>query len=203
MTPCSRWVMDLSYGDDSNVAQLSEESGLDLSNQTKRGVFFSKGEVASPWMLTENGSPLGTSPVDSETLSITATDFAAQEDSLRVSFKSDATVFAIAAGYEHDFSRESNGDMELTFQAKSFDQPATVQFGMDCDPDRPCAAQLPVTLSEEWQEVRLTLSCFADLGVRMTEIESALTAQAKQGVSIGLSDVRIAADLNAVADCGD
>lgn len=193
----------LSYGDGSNVADLSEESGLDSTSHTERGVFFSKGEVASPWMLTENGSPLGTLPVESETLSITATDFAAQEDSLRVSFKSDATVFAIAAGYEHDFSRESNGDMELTFQAKSFDQPATVQFGMDCDPDRPCAAQLPVTLSEDWQEVRLTLSCFADLGVRMTEIESALTAQAQQGVSIGLSDVRISADLNAVADCGD
>lgn len=193
----------LSYSDDGNVPTLSENSGLDAEGQSERGVFFSKGELVSPWMLTANGSPLGALPVDTDTLTIAATDFAAQEDSLSVTFKSDGSVFAIAAGYEHDFSRESNGAMELTFQATSFGDPATVKFGMDCDPDRPCGAQLPVTLSADWQEIRLSLSCFADRGVRMNEIESALTAQAASGVSIGLSDVRIAADLNAVADCGD
>ena len=119
-------------------------------------------------MLTANGSPLGDVPVTTESLSIVAADRQAQEDSLRVNFASSDTVFAIAAGYEHDFSRESNGAMELTFQARSYDAPATVQIGMDCDPDRPCSASLPVELGTEW-----------------------------------LSDVRISADLNAAADCGD
>jgi len=193
----------LSYGEQGDIPLLPEESGLTDGGQSERGVFFSKGELVSPWMLTVNGSPLGALPIDADELAIAATDYSSQEDSLKVTFKSDRSVFAIAAGYEHDFSRESNGDMEMTFQAKSFDAPAKVQFGMDCDPDRPCPAELPVTLTTEWQEVRLSLSCFADQGVRMNEIESALTAQAATGVSIGLSDVRIAADLNAVADCGD
>jgi len=193
----------LSYGDSSTLGALPESSGLEGQNQLQKGVFFSKGELVAPWMFVVNGSPLGALPIDSETLSIRATDMSAQEDSIRVDLKSPDAVFAIAAGYEHDYSRESNGAMELTFNARSFDADATVQFGMDCDPDRPCPASLPVTLSSEWQEIRLTLSCFAERGTRMTEIESALTAQAPAGTSIGLSEVRIEADLNAVADCGD
>ena len=178
-------------------------SGLEGEGQVRTGVFFTKGALVAPWMFAGNGSPLGELPIETETLDVRATDMSAQEDSVRVDFKSSDTVFSIAAGYEHDYSRESNGAMELTFLARSFGPDQTVQFGMDCDPDRPCPASLPVTLTEDWQEVRLTLSCFAELGTRMAEIESALTAQADAGASIGLSEVRIEADLNAVADCGD
>ena len=193
----------LSYGDVSELGDLSENSGLDGQDQIPTGVFFTKGALVAPWMFAGNGSPLGELPIVTEMLDVRATDMNAQEDSVRVDFKSSEAVFSIAAGYEHDYSRESNGAMELTFQARSFGGDQTVQFGMDCDPDRPCPASLPVTLSGDWQEVRLTLSCFADLGTRMAEIESALTAQAGAGASIGLSEVRIEADLNAVADCGD
>lgn len=193
----------LSYGEALELGDLSENSGLEGEGQVRTGVFFTKGALVAPWMFAGNGSPLGELPIETETLDVRATDMSAQEDSVRVDFKSSDTVFSIAAGYEHDYSRESNGAMELTFLARSFGPDQTVQFGMDCDPDRPCPASLPVTLTEDWQEVRLTLSCFAELGTRMAEIESALTAQADAGASIGLSEVRIEADLNAVADCGD
>ncbi len=193
----------LSYGDASAVGELSESSGLEGQVQMQRGVFFSKGALVAPWMFTGDGSPLGGLPIETDALAIRATDMSAQEDAIRVDFKSSEAVFAIAAGYEHDYGRESNGAMELTFQARSFGDHQAVQFGMDCDPDRPCPASLPVTLTSEWQEIRLTLSCFAERGTRMAEIESALTAQAEAGVSIGLTEVRLEADLNAVADCGD
>lgn len=193
----------LSYAAPSTVSDLSESSGLEGQDQLRRGVFFSKGELVAPWMFVGNGSPLGELPIETESVSIRATDMSAQEDSIQVDLNSPDTVFAIAAGYEHDYSRESNGAMELTFFARSYNADTTVQFGMDCDPDRPCPASLPVTLTSDWREVRLTLSCFAQRGTQMTEIESALTAQAPAGTSIGLSEVRLEADLNAVADCGD
>lgn len=193
----------LSFGDVGELSELPESSGLEGQDQVRSGVFFTKGALVAPWMFVGNGSPLGGLPIETEALNIRATDMDAQEDSIRIDFKSSDAVFALAAGYEHDYSRESNGAMELTFQARSFGSDQTVQFGMDCDPDRPCASSLPVTLTSEWNEVRLTLGCFAELGTRMAEIESALTAQADAGTSIGLSEVRIEADLNAVADCGD
>jgi len=191
----------LTYADEGNLGDLSEESGLGEDAMGEWGVFFSQGKANAPWQVMVNDTPVAALPHIAEGITVQPTDRAAQEDSLRVGFAGTWTKFAIATGYGLDFSRESNGAMELVFQAKSFSGPTEVAIGMGCDPALDCEAFLPVRLAADWREVRLTLSCFADLGVPMAELEQALILEGAPGQSIGLSNVRIAEDTNAQQDC--
>lgn len=191
----------LGYGDDGNLAELSEDSGLADGTATSKGVFFAKGELPAPWEIIRYGSPVTAIPFESAGLIVSAYDHAAQEDSLKVDFKTGEEDFIIASSYPVDLSRESNGAMELVFDAKSLAADGQVKVGMGCDA-ADCDAYLPVTLSAEWDEVRLSLSCFADLGVDMGVIKRALMIDANADQSIAISHVRLSEDENAAADCG-
>ncbi|MEL7135505.1 MAG: putative glycoside hydrolase, partial [Pseudomonadota bacterium] len=165
------------------------------------GVFFSKGEFPAPWELIRYGSPVTALPFESAGLIVSAYDRAAQEDSLKIVFKTGEENFEIASSYPVDLAREANGAMELSFFAKSIDGSAEVRVGMGCDRDG-CEQSLPVTLSAEWSEVRLSLSCFADAGVDMAIIKKALVIGADAGQSIAISDVNLSEDQDAAANCG-
>ena len=191
----------LSYGDDGNLAELSEDSGLGGQTATSKGLFFSKGDLPAPWEIIRYGSPVSSLPFESAGLIVSAYDKAAQEDSLRVTFKTGEENFEIASSYPVDLSRESNGAMELVFDAVSIDGDNQVEIGMRCDA-QDCERFLPVTLSDDWSEVRLSLSCFADQGVDMAVLKGALLVSAESGQSVGLSEVRLEEDQNAAADCG-
>ncbi|MEL6530342.1 MAG: putative glycoside hydrolase, partial [Pseudomonadota bacterium] len=56
--------------------------------------------------------------------------------------------------------------------------------------------------NSDWQEVRLSLACFADLGADMSAIQTGLLMAANGPASIGLSDIRIASDTDAARNCG-
>jgi beta-glucosidase len=191
----------LSYGDDGNLAEISEESGLEGETSTSKGLFFSKGEFPAPWELIRYGSPVSSLPFESAGLIVTAYDKAAQEDSLRVTFKTGEENFEIASSYPVDLSREANGAMELVFDAVRLDGDADVSVGMRCDA-ADCERFLPVSLSDDWSEVRLSLSCFADAGADMAIIKGALLVSGSEGQAIGISDVRLEEDQDAAANCG-
>ena len=191
----------LGYGDDGNLAELSEESGLGDGAAISKGEFFSKGEFPAPWELFRYGSPVTALPFESAGLIVTAYDRAAQEDSLKIDFKTGEENFEIASGYAVDLARESNGAMELSFHAKSIEGSGDIQVGMGCEGEG-CDRSLPVSLSAEWTEVRLSLSCFADAGGNMAYVKKALIFGADAGQSIGSSDVKLAEDQDAAANCG-
>ena len=190
----------LSYGDDGNLPTLSEESGLVDGAASSKGVFFAKGEFPAPWELIRYGSPVSSLPFESAGLIVTAYDKAAQEDSLKVDFKTGEEPFLIASGYPVDLSRESNGAMELVFDARSIEGDSAIEVGMGCDADA-CDAFLPTTLSEDWGEVRFSLTCYANQGIRMDVIKRALIINAEAGTSIGVSNVRLEEDQDAAETC--
>ena len=75
-------------------------------------------------------------------------------------------------------------------------------IGMGCDAESPCDKTLKVKIEAgEWQEYRLSLSCFADLGVDMSKISSALMITAEEGTDIGLGIVRLEPDIDAKPGC--
>lgn len=191
----------LGYGDVGNLPALSEDSGLADGSAVSKGVFFSKGEFPAPWELIRYGSPMTALPFESAGLIVSAYDRAAQEDSLKIVYKTGEENFEIASSYPVDLAREANGAMELSFFAKSIEGSGDVQVGMGCDWDG-CEQSLPVTLSAEWSEVRLSLSCFADAGVDMAIIKKALVIGADAGQTIAISDVNLAEDQDAAANCG-
>jgi beta-glucosidase len=98
-------------------------------------------------------------------------------------------------------ARQSNGAMELTFNAKSFTGSDTVVQIGQCDASATCDNTLDITISGDWNEYRISLSCFEKLGVDMTNITSALVIKARKGVDIGLGNVRLESDLDAKPGC--
>lgn len=194
----------LSFNDDGTLAQLGEDSGLDANSAGPLGVFLTNGKTPSPWTLNVNDAVVSNLPHQSQELSISAADHQAQEDALLLTWVSDDARFAIAA-YGHDYARESNGAMELVFNVRLIDGHDRIDVGMGCDGDEAsCGATIPVSLQTDgWHEQRITLSCFADLGVDMSAVDRPLILSGTAGQRIGLSEVRIEADTNARADCGD
>lgn len=191
----------LSYDDAGDLAPLSEDSGLEGDTATSKGVYFAKGELPAPWEIIRYGSPVSSLPFESAGLIVSAYDKAAQEDSLLVNFKTGEERFEIASSYPVDLSREANGAMELVFDAKSVEGSGSVDIGMRCDAGD-CERFIPVTLAQDWSETRLSLSCFADLGIDMAIVKGAILVAAGEGQSVALSNIRLEEDQNASADCG-
>lgn len=191
----------LGYGDDGNLATLSEETGLTEGTAANKSVFFSKGELPAPWEIIRYGSPVTALPFESAGLIVTPYDRAAQEDSLKVEFKTGEEPFLIASSYPVDLARESNGAMELVFYARSLRGAPTIEVGMGCDGDN-CDAFVSTELGTDWQPVRLSLTCFASRGVNMDTIKRALIINGEAGQAIGVSEVRLEEDQNAAEDCG-
>ncbi len=192
----------LGYGDDGSLPILSEDSGLGDEASVAKGVFFEKGQLYAPWAVLKYGSPATALPMETAGQVVTAYDKTAQEDSLKITFKSDAEDFIIASNYPVDYSREANGAMELVFDARALEGSPSYEIGQGCEGDSSCDALVPVTLSSDWAEVRLSMSCFADRGVKMQYFAKALIISGQAGQSLAISNVRLAEDQNGAPDCG-
>ncbi len=197
----------LTYDSTEVVDQLSENSGLEYSEVSSTGEFFVKGAPVAPWGLWLNSGDLdkqvASYPTSVGGLLLSKTDHKAQEDALRIKWTAaDHDQFRISTASPTDMARQANGAMELTFSAKSFTtDEAIVQIGM-CNPDANCDKTLNIHIDvEDWRKYRISLSCFADLGVDMTNIKSAIMITAGEGTDIGLGDIRLETDLDAKPGC--
>jgi beta-glucosidase len=198
----------LSYDSNKTVDELSEISGLENAQTASTGNYFGKGAAVAPWDLWLHTGDLrkqvASYPTSTGGLIVSKTDHEAQEDALRMKWTtSEGEQFRISSASPSDISRETNGAMELTFSARSFtSENALVKIGMGCDADSPCDKTLDINIeSGDWQEYRISLSCFADLGVDMRKISTALMLTAEGGTDIGLSNVRLQPDIDAKRSC--
>ena len=176
----------LSYAEGGSVPTLSENGGAAAA--ADRNVFFSKGSPVQPFRLTDGGSPV-TLPHSGGALSVTATDRAAQEDALRVSFTGEG-VFAVYSAYAKDYAREANGEMELVFAARSFDGPTRLDVAAGCVELADCT-YAPVNIGAGWSEVRIPLRCAAEAGANLAFLKTALAVRGEAGQDIGIADVRL------------
>ena len=198
----------LNYASKEEVAELSEESGLENAEVASNGNFYEKGAPAAPWSLGLKSGDLSKQiasfPTSVGGLIVSKTDHKAQEDALRINWtQSDGDQVRVSTASAVDMSRESNGAMELTFAAKSFNgADALVKIGMGCDKDSPCSETLDIQIeANDWQEYRISLSCFEKLGVDMTKIHTAIMLTADKGVDIGISSIRLESDIDAKPGC--
>lgn len=194
----------LNYSDKENLPKLEEDSGIDSLETAPKGIFFSKGIVHAPWSFRISKTPIENLPFERDGIKIKASDHKSQEDSIKLEWTDSETIFSIQSGYPIDFSRESNGAMELAFEAKLNSGEPTIFVGSGCQDSEACEASLPLTLSNDgWQSYRVSLRCFADKGVNMESLNTALSIRGTNGNIIDLSNVRIESDTDAKADCGD
>jgi len=191
----------LSLKDSNPVGKLSEDSGVDGAAGVK-GVFFDKGTVPMPWRLSANGSPI-TLPFSDPTIRVSGYDKDAQEDSLRVDLEDDDAFFSISASYPLDYSREANGAMELAFDAKRISGPSTVQIAAGCVEMADCNNFLPVELTDDWAETRISLACAAANGVDLTYMKSSFVLRGGEGTNIAVSNIKLKQQSGASIACGD
>ena len=196
----------LNYASNSTLEPLSEDSGLDNKGMGSTGEFFTKGAAVEPWGLWLSSGDLvkqiASYPTSVGGLIVSKTDHMAQEDALRIQWTQESgDYFRVSTTDDVDFSRESNGAMELSFSAKSFSAvPSTVLVGV-CDKNNNCDHTLEITLSVDWESFGISLSCFEDLGVDVSSIQSIFAVKSNTRSDIGLSNLRLAADLDARKSC--
>jgi len=199
----------LNYSASTSLGELSEDPGLSGTYAVTSNTFFERGEPVEPWSMVVTEGDL-TKTVDSFPTSIgrliiSRTDHLAQEDALRLARETgdQAQQLRVTAPISMDLSRQSNGAMEMTFGAKSFGEAQNVMIGMSCNGNRACDHYVPVTIQHgEWQDYRVSLSCFADLGVDMTAVETPFMIAAAGSFDFGLGNIRLEEDEDAQATCG-
>jgi len=198
----------LNYKSNTSVEQLSEDSGLKGNEITSTNVFYTKGAAVAPWSLmlvtSDNvDKKIASFPTSVGGLIVSKTDHLAQEDALRLKWDSSGQdQLRISSASSTNLSRQTNGAMELAITAKSFGGAnAVVKIGM-CSEGSACEQMLEINLtSTDWKEYRISLSCFANIGVDMTKINSAFVITAAKGVDVGIGDIRIESDTDAKPAC--
>lgn len=208
--PLFAYGYGLSYGDDGHVADLPEESGLSASDMASSDAYFVQGQTVAPWSIALEADgealPVETLPANTGPLTLSATDRVSQEDSLRLVWSASGGALRISAAEPADLARQSNGAMELSFRARSeggIDQP--VEIGMGCAASADCQAAIPLTIrAGSWDEYRVSLACFADLGIDMASVDTPfLLRPAGESGQIEIGEIRLDSDTDAARDCGD
>jgi len=206
--PLFAYGYGMSYSDTAELAALSEDSGIDANANASGDILFAGGQSPNPWSLygvvAGTQTRLNSSVWDGEALAFSGLDRLAQEDSLRIDWREAGPTVRIATHDPVDFSRQSNGAMELSFFVRNLGEaPARLRVALGCETLESCGNGLSVGVqSSEWQEVRLSLACFADLGANMSAITTGMLMASEAPAAIGLSDIRIAPDADGARNCG-
>ncbi|MBU94799.1 MAG: 1,4-beta-D-glucan glucohydrolase [Balneola sp.] len=195
----------LTYSSEKELSILSVNSGLKNAEVASTGEFFSKGAAVAPWGLWLDSGDLdkqiASYPTSVGGLIVSKTDYLAQEDALRINWtQSTGDYVRISAASPTNLARESNGAMELSFSAKSFNGAATIQISQ-CDDDTKCDAILPIKLDLDWYEFSVSLSCFDNLGIDMSTISSAFVVKSETMADIGIANIRLTPDIDARTSC--
>ncbi len=200
----------LTYSDKTELAKLSEESGISADQVLNFSRYMHAGKAVNPWqlqLLDKGQVTVVTEPLQKsagEALEAAATDRLQQEDSVLLTFHKDAAVaLNHAQGVALDLSRQANGDMtlELEYQVVAMTQgpeTAKVTVGMNCGDN--CKSTLDFTSyfsgmsGKGWQSLKIPLRCFttANSAFDLTKISQPLVLEATSGVKLQLAKVRLA-----------
>lgn len=175
------------------LGELPEVSGLAEGVSSARGAIFQRGSLARPWSLRFTGLDGPPGRIDHQ----------AQEDALLLSASSAAASVAFVADEAVDWSREANGAMELRFYSRAVsDAPPALSVSMGCETGEECLKEVSIATSKEWQEHRVSLSCFADAGVDMAHLIHGVQFQLPSG-RVAIADISLAEDKDGRPDCGE
>ena len=203
----------LRYGEDGNIASLSEDPGLDLSAiQSAR--FFEKGALAKGWRLrvSHAGTPTyftGTAGSKNASVAVTAVDHKAQEDAWRYGWvEGGPSSVAFVAPDALDLSRETNGDVLLlmTLRVETLAPKETALFaecGDDCVGRVLVGAQLAALPVNQWLRVGIPLKCFAAAGANMGKLTVAAGIESIAGYRLSISEVGYGTVSDHLLGCDD
>ena len=179
----------LNYQNSTNLAVLPEDSGLSDAATGPKGIFFEKGNAQDPWRFTVAGAPISI-PFNERGIKVTGFDKSAQEDAVRIQFSEAGQSLSISSQYTHDFQRETNGAMELSFEYVTMSSPDMVQVGMN-------SKRVDIPKSDEWREIQISLSCFDE----MDKLKHALVIEGGKEVDLAIANVKLVEESSAGIKC--
>lgn len=196
--PLFEYGFGMTYGDQTELEQLSEDPGSDYVAANLEN-YFAAGKSVSPWRMylldgitaTIVDQPKQTS--GNNNLEIVSQDEAAQEDIRTLNFSGPAG-FKISAGAV-DLSRQATGDMALYLRYRVNDKPAgdltlTVQ-GPGGDLGRQSLTKTFAAAERgKWNELSVKLSCFCDPS-KFNSVTSPVIIRSTGPASISISDIRL------------
>lgn len=208
--PLFAYGYGLGYGDASEVGALSEDSGLAPDALAPEGAFYMMGQAVAPWVL-EAGSDgnwvaAEGGRVDTGAVSLGQTDRLAQEDSIQFIWREAGASLRLTTEADVDLSREANGEMELSFRARGVaSHDPVVEVGMSCGTGEDCTHFVPLRITQgPWQEYRVSLSCFVQAGVDLSDVESVFILRSPEpDGEIALGEIILGSDTDAMQTCGD
>ena len=186
----------LTYDDQKNISLLPIASGLENKAIISSGEFFSKGKSIEPWSMWlvsgELEKQIVSYPTSIGGLIIKKTDHLAQEDALRINWTNlDSNHFKITSKNPSNMTRQSNGAMKLTFDAKSFLNENTIVKISLCDNYTNCQKSIELNIKGDWKKYKISLKSFEDLGVDMSKIKTAFSITSASKNDIGINNIRL------------
>ena len=194
----------LSYAHPAAVGALSEESGV-AGAASSVTAYFVDGRVVPPWSLALEDSGGQTrvgaektvaSPRDGVTL--TVVDDLAQESARRFAFTGGPAQRALIWGGAVDLSRQSNGEMALSFRYRVDAAPqgrVTLAAGQGGGRG---AVDLTETFRSapvgEWRTLKVRLSCFGEAGADLAAVDRPFEIESAGAFTVSVSEIQLASN---------
>ncbi|NVK24571.1 MAG: glycoside hydrolase family 3 protein [Gammaproteobacteria bacterium] len=206
-TPLLPYGFGLRYGDENVLADdLNEKVEIDLADAQVRNIYT--GQMHKPWLLYLNsGNKL--SGVNASTQSFGAVSYRTidrnvQEDSLLMTLSGEEKAGISIASKSHfreDLSNDLAFNSVLSILVNVKEKPSSsVEISLNCEGtgDAPGSCQESIDITElltslpenEWQELSIDLKCFADIGIKFSQVVMPFELTSAGSMSLGLADIK-------------
>ncbi|WP_160154685.1 exo 1,3/1,4-beta-D-glucan glucohydrolase [Microbulbifer sp. ALW1] len=202
----------LNYGSSVQLAELSEQSGLKISDG-KQALAVFNGRALDPWSFqvmdaTNNLSVISSSVAKLAGISVQSVDRNVQEDSRRLQWNGEGNAMAgFFANSRTDLSSYLGKQGALVFDVKVDAAPSdAVSLGMNCGMD--CGAEQSITellkgaAPGEWKTVAVDLQCLADAGAKLDMVLSPFYVRTAGALDMTVHNIHIASKTDADIHCG-
>lgn len=187
----------LKYGTNTNVPQLSEELGVDITAALNVENFFSGGRARAPWVLTVSDAggarPVESGPVSSPSglIATRSVDVRAQEDGKSFVWTGPAALHL--SGPYADLSRQLNNSFALRVDWRIdavVSAPVSIALGGKAFD---ISAAVKAAPNGQVSTIKVPLRCFADAGANLRQVDYAATIQSDKGFAATLLNTNVEA----------
>lgn len=190
----------LTYQSSQTVAELPTE--VAKQNVENKDFVILQGAIKAPMKLTighgEARQTMNSSVLKNEGVHVRTIDRLVQEDARQITFSGKTTArVAIGHDFPTDLSAyaEQDSALNVLLKLKSELKPAQVFIGMDCgekcEKGVDLAQFVNKSLTDEWQNISVPLSCLSSLGTQVSKVFEPFVIASKQAVQLAIADITV------------
>ena len=202
--PLFAYGYGLTYEDNGDLAQLSEDSGLEDEAVVNVDTYFASGRVKAPWKLSlidGNGAQDGDQGSFSSPGGVVMqnpVDAGKQEAGRSLNFTGNGEGQAAFSADAVDLSRQTTGKMAVAMTYR-LDGPLSgpVWMGMGTDAAHEHRVDISSLLTApvgQWATVKVTLDCFVGAGTDVTQVGVPFSLASDTSLKISYSSVKLASN---------